>query len=79
MGSCCYEQYCRLFMFEGRPKGTGDDCDYFLLVTFEVSPGLCDLMVIIAMSLLHTYIYTYININSDIFDLAQGSVTKMNN
>lgn len=66
-------------MFEGRPQGTGDNCDYFLLATFEVNPGLCDLMVIIAMSLLHTYIYTYININGDIFDLAQGSVTKMNN
>lgn len=46
-------------MFEGRPKGTSDNCDYFLQATFEVNPGLCYLMVIIAMSLLHTYIHKY--------------------
>lgn len=64
---------------EERPECTSDKyvttC-WATVATFEVNSGLCKLTVIFAMSL---FLFIHAYTHNKIFDLAQGSVTKIKN
>ena len=64
MGSCYFEQYWGLFIERREAWGyQWQLCDYLTCLstvgTFEVNSGLCELTVIIAMSLLHIQWYIW--------------------